>query len=116
MFLVDRDLPGVSIKRVPRYTHTFVYEHPEFVFADVRVGPECVLGDLGDGYELTRDWFTEERLMIGARTIGAAHRALTLAADWARERVQGGAASHRASVDPGDARRLRRPRSPPIGP
>ena len=92
MFLVDRDLPGVSIKRVPRYTHTFVYEHPEFVFADVRVGPECVLGDLGDGYDLTRDWFTEERLMIGARTIGAAHRALALAADWARERVQGGAA------------------------
>ncbi|HWN33647.1 MAG TPA: acyl-CoA dehydrogenase family protein, partial [Pseudonocardia sp.] len=30
MFLVDTDTPGVRISRVPRFTHTFVYEHPEF--------------------------------------------------------------------------------------
>jgi acyl-CoA dehydrogenase len=90
MFLIDRDTPGVKITNVPRYTHTFVYEHPEFTFTDVHVGPEAVLGGIGGGLELTRDWFTEERLMIGARTIGAAERALTLAVDWARERVQGG--------------------------
>src|SRR6476646_6515703 len=90
MFLVDADTPGVKITNVPRYTHTFVYEHPEFTFEDVHVGPDTVLGGVGAGLELTRDWFTEERLMIGARTIGAAERALTLAVDWARERVQGG--------------------------
>ena len=90
MFLVDVDTPGVKITNVPRYTHTFVYEHPEFTFEDVRVGPGAVLGGVGAGLELTRDWFTEERLMIGARTIGAAERALTLAVDWARHRVQGG--------------------------
>ncbi|MCV7288676.1 acyl-CoA dehydrogenase family protein [Mycolicibacterium wolinskyi] len=90
MFLVDVDTPGVQITKIPRYTHTFVYEHPEFTFTDVRVGAEAVLGGVGAGLELTRDWFTEERLMIGARTIGAAERALTLAVDWARERVQGG--------------------------
>jgi len=81
----------VRISRVPRYTHTFVYEHPEFEFNDVRVGADAVLGGVGQGYELTRDWFTEERLMIGARTIGAAERALTLATEWAKARVQGGA-------------------------
>jgi butyryl-CoA dehydrogenase len=54
------------------------------------VGPDAVLGDVGHGYELTRDWFTEERLMIAARTIGAAERALTLATDWAAHRLQGG--------------------------
>jgi butyryl-CoA dehydrogenase len=70
--------------------HTFVYEHPEFGFHDVRVGADAVLGEVGGGYDLTRDWFTEERLMIGARTVGAAERALTLAAQWAGERVQGG--------------------------
>ena len=90
MFLVDVDTPGVKITNVPRYTHTFVYEHPEFTFTDVRVGADAVLGGVGGGLDLTRDWFTEERLMIGARTIGAAERALTLAVDWARERVQGG--------------------------
>jgi acyl-CoA dehydrogenase len=91
LFLVDKDLPGVRINRVPRYTHTFVYEHPEFGFEGVRVGPEAVLGEVGGGYDLTRDWFTEERLMIAARTIGAAERALALATDWARSREQGGA-------------------------
>ena len=89
-FLVDKDLPGVRITRVPRYTHTFVYEHPEMVFEDVRVGADCRLGETGQGYELIRDWFVEERLMIGARTVGAAERATELAAEHARARVQFG--------------------------
>ncbi|WP_205881544.1 acyl-CoA dehydrogenase family protein [Leucobacter coleopterorum] len=67
-----------------------MYEHPEFGFTDVKVGADAVLGGIGQGLELTRDWFTEERLMIGARTIGAAERALELAVDWAKTRVQGG--------------------------
>ncbi len=90
IFLIDTDTPGVEITKVPRYTHTFVYEHPEYTFTDVHVGPEAVLGGVGQGLELTRDWFTEERLMIGARTIGAAERALELAITWAQQREQGG--------------------------
>src|ERR1700728_3802939 len=90
LFLVDRDAPGVSVVRTPRYTHTFVYEHPEFAFENVWVSRDQVLGEVGQGYELTRDWFTEERLMIAARTIGAAERALTLATNWAAQRIQGG--------------------------
>lgn len=90
MFLIDKDLPGVRVQRTPRYTHTFVYEHPEFVFDNVRVGADKILGEIGGGYELTRDWFVEERLMIAARTIGAAERATLLAADFASEREQFG--------------------------
>jgi acyl-CoA dehydrogenase len=90
LFLVDAGAPGVAVVRTPRYTHTFVYEHPEFCFEGVRVGPDAVLGEVGQGYELTRDWFTEERLMIAARTIGAAERALALASEWAAGRLQGG--------------------------
>ena len=29
MFLIDAGTPGVRMKHVPRFTHTFVYEHPE---------------------------------------------------------------------------------------
>jgi acyl-CoA dehydrogenase len=70
--------------------HTFVYEHPEFAFEDVEIGPDAVLGDVGQGYELTRDWFVEERLMIAARAIGAAERALAAAVEWAGARRQFG--------------------------
>lgn len=96
LFLVDKDSPGVRVKRTPAYMHTFVFEHPEFIFQDVAVGPDQVLGTIGGGYELTRDWFVEERLMIAARATGAAERALTLASEWANQRVQSGAdiASH----------------------
>ncbi|MFF6981852.1 acyl-CoA dehydrogenase family protein [Streptomyces sp. NPDC008343] len=91
LYLVDKDTPGVEMTRVPRWMHTFVYEHPEFTFTDVQVGEDAVLGGIGEGYDITRSWFTEERLMIAARTIGAAERALELSRDWAVEREQFGA-------------------------
>jgi butyryl-CoA dehydrogenase len=90
LFLVDKDLPGVSVKRTPAYMHTFVFEHPEFGFDSVRLGPEQILGEVGGGYELTREWFVEERLMIAARATGAAERALKLASEWANQRIQFG--------------------------
>ncbi|HEX6231081.1 MAG TPA: acyl-CoA dehydrogenase family protein [Actinomycetota bacterium] len=88
VFLVDKDTPGVRLVRTPRYTHTFVFEHPIFAFEDVRVGDDAVLGRVGEGFELTKDWFVEERIMIGARTIGAATRALDLSLAFAKDRVQ----------------------------
>ncbi len=91
MFLVDKENPGVRINRTPRYMHNFVFGHPEFVFDNVELGQEHVLGSIGGGYDLTRTWFTAERLWIGARAIGAAERALSHAVDWARSRVQHGA-------------------------
>jgi acyl-CoA dehydrogenase len=90
LFLVDKDTPGVRVLRTPRYMHTFVYEHPEFGFEDVRVPETAVLGEVGEGYDLTRDWFVEERLMIAARSVGAAERALRAAVEFASGREQFG--------------------------
>jgi acyl-CoA dehydrogenase len=90
VFLVDKDLPGVEVVRTPRYAHTFVFEHPIFALEGVRVGADAVLGEVGSGYELTKEWFVEERIMIGARTMGAAARALELSLAFANERVQFG--------------------------
>ena len=90
VFLVDKDLPGVRLVRTPKYTHTFVFEHPIFAFEGVRVDGDAVLGEIGQGYELTKDWFVEERLMIGARTVGASTRLLELSTAFANERRQFG--------------------------
>jgi alkylation response protein AidB-like acyl-CoA dehydrogenase len=90
VFLVDKDAPGVRLVRTPKYMHTFVFEHPIFAFEGVRVGDDRVLGGIGAGGDLTKDWFVEERLMIGARTVGAATRALDLSLAFASEREQFG--------------------------
>ncbi|KOU23360.1 acyl-CoA dehydrogenase [Streptomyces sp. WM6372] len=90
LFFVDKRAAGVEMTRVPRFMHSAVNGHPEFTFSDVFVPDEDVLGGVGNGYELTKEWFTDERLMIAARTVGAAERALELARDWAVERRQFG--------------------------
>ncbi|MET7801490.1 acyl-CoA dehydrogenase family protein [Streptomyces decoyicus] len=90
LFFVDKQAPGVRMTRVPRFMHSAVNGHPEFTFTEVFVPDDDVLGGVGNGYELTKEWFTDERLMIAARTTGAAERALQLARDWAVERKQFG--------------------------
>jgi acyl-CoA dehydrogenase len=92
VFLVDKDTSGVRLVRTPKYTHTFVFEHPIYAFDAVRLGPDQVLGAVGQGFELTKDWFVEERIMIGARTMGASARALDLSLAFASERRQFGRA------------------------
>lgn len=84
LFLVDKDTPGVSTKRTPHFMHTFVFEHPEFLFEDVEVGEDRILGEIGGGYEMTKDRFT------GVHTVGDAIRAFEVANDYAQEREQFG--------------------------
>ena len=90
LFLVDRGTPGVETVRTPVFMHTPVLDHPTLAFREVFVADDAVLGEVGEGYELTKEWFVEERLGIAARTIGAAERALGLARDWAVSREQFG--------------------------
>jgi alkylation response protein AidB-like acyl-CoA dehydrogenase len=90
LFIVDRDQPGVIKKRVPRFMHNYAYEHWEIVFDNVEVDESRVLGEIGQGYELTKDWFTDTRLELGAHCVGAAIRAVEIANDYAAGRVQFG--------------------------
>ena len=90
LFLVDYDTPGVRLAHDPDYTHTFADRHPQFILEDVRVPATAVLGGVGDADALTNEWFVEERIHIGARCSGAMERLLSLAVEWATERVQFG--------------------------
>ena len=92
LFLVDKNSLGITIKREPKFTHTYVFGHPEFLFENVEVDASCILGGIGAGLELTKDWFVEARLQIAANCLGAAIRALDLANDWANQRHQFGRA------------------------
>ena len=90
LFLVPTGGPGVAVVEDPAFTHAYPHGHPTLRF-DVEVGPDAVLGPLGGADDLQRAWFTEERLGIAARGIGAMERLLTDTLAWATGREQGGA-------------------------
>jgi alkylation response protein AidB-like acyl-CoA dehydrogenase len=90
LFLVDYDTPGVTMKADPAYMHTYADRHPQFLLEDVRVPDSARLGGIGAADDLSNEWFVAERIHIGARCAGAMERLLTLAVEWATERVQFG--------------------------
>jgi acyl-CoA dehydrogenase len=91
LFLVDRSCEGISVVDDPPFTHSYPHGHPTIRFSDVHVGDDAVIGDVGEGDALQRAWFTEERIGIAARGVGAMWRLLEEATAWALSREQGGA-------------------------
>jgi len=90
LFLVDKGMPGFKVRRLPRFAQRSGHGHPELDIEDLRVPTTQILGDVGQGFDLTKDWFVEARLAIAARSIGMAVRASELALAWAQEREQFG--------------------------
>src|SRR5262245_50385304 len=90
LFLVDVGTDGVEIIDNPRFTHSYPDGHPTIRLDSVEVSSDAVIGGVGNGEELQRLWFTEERLGIAAHGIGAMWRLLEETVGWALEREQGG--------------------------
>ena len=83
VFLVDKDLPGVRLVRTPKYSHTFVFEHPIFAFEGVRVGPEALLGEIGGdaGVDVVGDVLGQALDLHPDRLDGAAARSQPASGD-----------------------------------
>lgn len=92
LFIVNPRQPGFKIKRLPRFTLRGPHQHPEVTLENVEVPESDRLGGVGDGFELTKEWFVEARVAIGARCVGQAIRATELAEAWAAKRIQFGRA------------------------
>ena len=90
MFVVDIPSDGLRVVRTPEYAHTISHHHPIVAFEDVRVPASYLVGDEGAGMSFSYEWFRFERMMIGARCLGAAERLVDEATAFAQERIVGG--------------------------
>lgn len=91
LFLVDQGTDGVKVIANPKFSHTYASHHPTYLFTDVRVPASQRVGKPGDGMSYTHSWFRHERLMIGARSCGAAARLIEEAMAFAKDRIVDGA-------------------------
>jgi len=91
LFIVDQGTDGVEMVASPLFSHTYAAQHPTYRFKDVNVSANRRVGKPGDGMIYTRSWFRHERLMIGARSCGAAARLIEDATEFANGRTVDGA-------------------------
>lgn len=82
-FIVDKDSPGLSLKRIPVIRS---YSPYELSFVDVEVPVENRLGGEGQGFQLAETWLVHARVPYAAATLGIAEASLRLAIDWAKQR------------------------------
>ena len=90
LFLADKPAERMVHLRSPKFMHNFAFDHAELRFDDLELDDDKMLGDIGQGLELTKSWFVEARLQIASHSIGAATRAAEIANDYATSREQFG--------------------------
>ena len=91
LFLVDQGTAGIAVTATPLFSHTYAAHHPTYDFGGVRVPSSQRVGAPGEDMSFTRSWFRHERLMIGARSCGAAARLIEDALAFANDRTVDGA-------------------------
>jgi acyl-CoA dehydrogenase len=90
LFLVDRDTPGFTVSRDLDKLGWRTCNTAELAFDDVRVPRSAMLGEENQGFYNIMAHFQEERLYLAVGSVCAAQKALELASEYAKERVQFG--------------------------
>jgi len=91
-FLVDKDTPGLDVRRGSIAVSHRGFHHCTLTFADARVPAANVLGEEHKGFDVANLWLGATRLTVAAQCIGRAQRALAKSLEWAAQRKQFGQA------------------------
>jgi alkylation response protein AidB-like acyl-CoA dehydrogenase len=85
-FIVDKDLPGVSVHPLKNKYGFRPLETGELVLDDVRVPKDALLGEEGQGFEIAMNSVESGRLGVAARAVGLAQACCDISVDYAKER------------------------------
>ena len=91
MFMVDKNLPGLTLGKDQKMMGLRGTPHLELFFDDIALEPGTMLGQQGQGFKLAMGALNVVRLaQVGARAVGKASHVLALMVDYANERKQFG--------------------------
>jgi acyl-CoA dehydrogenase len=85
-FVVDRNLPGVSVGKKENKMGQRASNTTDVLFEDVRLGPENVIGVEGEGFKIAMRTFDRTRPWIAAGAAGVIRRAMDESRNYALER------------------------------
>ncbi len=85
VFLVPKDLPGISFNKIQKVGSRFLHSY-EVVYEDVRVPADSVIGVPNRGWHAILDTLNNERIFIAAVCNGLGRGALEDAIQYAQER------------------------------
>ncbi|XP_045464926.1 short/branched chain specific acyl-CoA dehydrogenase, mitochondrial [Harmonia axyridis] len=89
-FLVDRNLPGVSVGKPEKKLGICASGTCMVSFDNVRVPESAILGELGQGYKYAAGFLNESRIGIAAQQLGLAQGCLDATIPYTLERKQFG--------------------------
>lgn len=91
LFLVDKDMPGVTVGKDQKMMGLRGTSHIELFFDDVPLSPIHLLGEEGRGLRHVLETLGRVRLaQVGARAVGKASHVLSKMVEYAKEREQFG--------------------------
>ncbi len=89
-FVVEADRPGFSVGRLEHKLGIRGAPTGQPIFDGVRVGPDNIVGEVGQGFRVAMATLDRSRLGVAAQALGIAQGATDYAAAYARERRQFG--------------------------
>ncbi|MBQ0724381.1 MAG: acyl-CoA dehydrogenase family protein [Cycloclasticus sp.] len=86
IFAVEKGTPGFTVSKSLKKMGWLSSDTAELVFDDCRVPAENILGELNKGFYSIMRNFQNERLVLGAQTMGEAAKAIELTLDYVTTR------------------------------
>ena len=91
-FIVPTDTPGYQVARLEHKLGQKSNDTAQIVLEEVKIGPEKLLGEEGEGYKIALSNLESGRIGIAAQSVGFARAAYIAAKNYARDRLTFGKA------------------------